>query len=104
MSQPRQPFLHDMAILVAAPSQVLCTVQGGIGASEGPIGPKGLWHADRRVLSRLQFTVDGDVPEHIATLPATSGHEGGDGLVFSFLVRHAGGCLLYTSPSPRDRS
>jgi hypothetical protein len=91
MSQPRQPFLHDLAILVAAPSQVLCTVQGGIGASEGPIGPQGLWHADRRVLSRLQFTVDGDVPEHIATLPAMSGHEGGDGLVFSFLVRHAGG-------------
>jgi hypothetical protein len=91
MSQPRQPFLHDLAILVAAPSQVLCTVQGGIGASEGPIGPQGMWHADRRVLSRLQFTVDGDLPEHIATLPATPGHEDGDGLVFSFLVRHAGG-------------
>jgi hypothetical protein len=91
MSQPRQPFLHDLAILVAAPSQVLSTTHGGIGAGAGPVGVQGVWHADRRVLSRLHLTVDGEMPEHIATLPAGPGRESGDALVFSFLVRHAGG-------------
>ncbi len=91
MSQPRQPFLHDLAVLVAAPSQVLCTASGSIGGTDGPLGAQGVWHADRRVLSGLQLTVNGEPPEHIATLPATSDVDGADGLVFSFLVRHAGG-------------
>ena len=71
MSQPHQPFVHDLVILVAAPSQVLCTTHGGIGSSDGPLGAQGVWHADCRVLSRLELTVDGALPEHIATLPAS---------------------------------
>ena len=86
MSQPRQPFLHDLAILVAAPSQVFSADHGGIGHETGPTGVQGLWHADIRVLSGLALTLDGATPEHIATrsLPAD---EDGDGLVFSYLPR-----------------
>ena len=86
MSQPRQPFLHDLAMLVAAPTQVFSAKHGGIGRLEGTAGVEGLWHADLRVLSGLAHTVDGAAPEHIATrsLPADGN---GDGLVFTFLCR-----------------
>ena len=128
MSQPRQPFLHDLTILVAAPTQVFCTGRGSIGTSHAAVGVEGVWHADLRVLSTLGLTVDGDPGEHIATLPAPAGKNDGDGLVFSFLLRDVDSgqaadpstpvrldverglrpgwvtCLLYTSPSPRDRS
>jgi hypothetical protein len=86
VNHPRPPFLHDLAMLVAAPSQVFGREDGGIGRVDGPIGVEGLWHADLRVLSGLVLTVDGSSPEHIATrsLPAD---ENGDGLVFTFLLR-----------------
>jgi hypothetical protein len=86
VSQPRQPFLHDLTILVAAPSQVFGREDGGIGRSDGPAGVEGLWHADLRVLAGLVLTVDGRPPEHIATryLPVD---ENGDGLLFTFLLR-----------------
>ena len=86
MSQPRQPFLHDLTILVAAPTQVFCTGRGSIGTSHGAVGVEGVWHADLRALSLLALTVEGEPPEHIATLPQPLG-ENGDGLVFSFLYR-----------------
>ena len=57
MSQPRQPFLHDLTILVAAPSQMFGREDGGIGRADGPVGVEGLWHADLRVLSGLVLTV-----------------------------------------------
>ncbi len=98
MSQPRQPFLHDLAILVAAPSQVFSARSGGIGRAEGTAGVEGLWHADLRVLSGLAITVDGAAPEPIASrsLPA---NQDGDGLLFTFLCREiADG--RFADPSP----
>ena len=85
VTQPRQPFLHDLTILVAAPSQVFSREDGDIGRADGPVGVEGLWHADLRVLSGLTRTVDGRPPEHIATrsLPAD---ESGDGLLFTYLL------------------
>jgi hypothetical protein len=98
VSQPRQPFLHDLAILVAAPSQVFSAEHGGIGQATGPTGVQGLWHADIRLLSGLAFTVDGGTPEHIATrsLPAD---ENGDGLVFTYLSREIA-ADRFADPSP----
>ncbi len=86
MSQPRQPFLHDLTILVAAPSQMFGREDGGIGRAEGPVGVEGLWHADLRVLSGLVLTADGRPPEHIATR-SLAADENGDGLLFTFLLR-----------------
>ena len=86
MNQPRQPFLHDLAILVAAPSQVFGREDGAIGRADGPVGVEGLWHADLRVLAGLVLTVDGRSPEHIATRSLTT-DENGDGLLFTFLLR-----------------
>ena len=40
-AQPRQPFLHDLTILVAAPSQVFSSEDGGIGRADGPVGVEG---------------------------------------------------------------
>jgi len=90
VSQPRQPFLHDLAILVAAPSQVFSAGHGGIGAADGPAGVQGVWHADVRVLSHAEVAVAGRPPEHIATrsLPAD---ENGDGLLFTFMLRELAG-------------
>jgi glycogen debranching enzyme len=86
VTQPRQPFLHDLTIQVAAPSQAFSTEDGRMGRADGPVGVHGLWHADVRVLSGLALTVDGEPPEHIATrsIPAD---EAGDGLVLTFLCR-----------------
>ena len=86
MNQPRQPFLHDLAILVAAPSQVFGREDGAIGRADGPVGVEGLWHADLRVLAGLVLTVDGRSPEHIATRSLAT-DENGDGLLFTFLLR-----------------
>jgi glycogen debranching enzyme len=86
VAQSRQPFLHDLAILVAAPSQVFSAGHGSIGAATGPVGVQGLWHADLRVLAGLAHTVDGAPPEHIATR-ARPADENGDGLVFTYLAR-----------------
>ena len=86
MSQPRQPFLHDLVITLAAPTQVLSDRSGQIGVDGSAVGAQGVLHADVRVLSALQLTVDGVAPEHIATrlVPATGA---GDGVVFSYVLR-----------------
>ena len=86
MSQPRQPFLHDLVTTLAAPTQVLSDRSGQIGVDGSAAGAQGVLHADVRVLSALQLSVDDVAPEHIATrlVPATSA---GDGVVFSYVLR-----------------
>ena len=86
MSQPRQPFLHDLLTVLAAPTQVLSTQSGQIGRDGTAVGAQGILHADLRIVSALGLTVDGEPPEHIATLPAEPGIEDGDGVVFSYLA------------------
>ena len=87
MSQPRQPFLHDLLTVFAAPTQVLSAQSGQIGREGAAIGAQGILHADLRIVSALDLTVDGQPPEHIATLPAGPGGDDGDGMVFSYLLR-----------------
>lgn len=72
MSQPRQPFLHDLVTTFVAPTQVLSERTGQIGSGGVAVGAEGVLHADMRVLSAVELTVDGAAGEHIATqmLPA----------------------------------
>ncbi len=67
MPQPRQPFLHDLATVFAAPTQVLSDRNGDIGGCPNRPTAQGVLHADVRVLSRAAALVDGQPGEHIAT-------------------------------------
>ena len=40
MSQPRQPFLHDLVVNLAAPTQVLSDRSGQIGVDGSALGPR----------------------------------------------------------------
>ena len=57
--QPRQPFLHDLVTLVAAPTQVLSARSGGVSATPRSPSAQGLYHADLRILSEIELLVDG---------------------------------------------
>lgn len=95
MPQPRQPFLHDLVTVFAAPTQVLSARSGAIGAASGP-SAEGVLHADVRVLSRATVTVDGLPGEHIAT--RTEGRSA----AFTALLRHVGAEVSPT-PDPQVR-
>jgi glycogen debranching enzyme len=58
----QQPFLHDLLVAVAAPSQVWSADDGQIRQS----GAQGVYHADVRVLSRVELRVGGAEPEVLA--------------------------------------
>ncbi|WP_375429949.1 glycogen debranching N-terminal domain-containing protein [uncultured Friedmanniella sp.] len=96
MPQPRQPFLHDLVTVFAAPTQVLSAWSGEI--DPGSTGPsaEGVLHADVRVLSRATLTVDGQVGEHIAT--RVRGREA----TFTSLLRQIG-ADLGAGPDPQVR-
>jgi hypothetical protein len=67
MSQSRQPYVHDLATVFAAPTQVLSRRDGGIAVPADAPSAQGVIHADVRVLSRATVTVDGLPGEHLAT-------------------------------------
>src|SRR5919199_4078265 len=69
--QPRQPFLHDLVTVFAAPTQVLSSRTGDLRADTGRPSAEGVLHADVRVLSRVTIEVDGEPGEHIATEAGT---------------------------------
>ncbi len=100
MPQPRQPFLHDLVTVFAAPTQALSAPSGEIDATALRLGggpsAEGVLHADVRVLSRATVTVDGGPGEHIAT--RVSGREA----TFTWLLRHVG-AGLGDAPDPQVR-
>ena len=102
MSQPRQPFLHDLVTTFVAPTQVLSDRSGRIGSAGMPVGAEGVLHADVRVLSAVELTVDGAPGEHIATQILRPGPDGSTGVMFSYLLRHVGPELAET-PDPQVR-
>ncbi|MCC6617611.1 MAG: amylo-alpha-1,6-glucosidase [Chloroflexi bacterium] len=53
-----QPYLHDLAVVVAAPTAVLSGMDGQIRAG----GAQGVLSGDRRVLSELRVEIDGIEP------------------------------------------
>ncbi len=96
MPQPRQPFLHDLVTVLAAPTQVLSGRAGDIRADSGRTGAEGVLHADVRVLSRVSVEVDGQPGEHVATTAGTRR------ATFTSVLRHVG-VGLSTVPDPQVR-
>jgi glycogen debranching enzyme len=70
MAHRQRPSLHDFVTLVAAPTQAW---SGRDGAIDPRSGVPGVLHADVRVLSALEFTIDGQPAAHLST-SATSNH------------------------------
>jgi glycogen debranching enzyme len=96
MPQPRQPFLHDLVTVFAAPTQALSGRTGDMRSVAERPSAEGVLHADVRVLSGVQVTVDGRAGEHIAT--AVQGREA----TFTSLLRHVG-VGLSSVPDPQLR-
>ena len=67
MPQPRQPYVHDLATVFDAPTQVLSRRDGEIAAPADAPSAQGVIHADVRVLGRAMVTIDGLAGEHLAT-------------------------------------
>jgi hypothetical protein len=82
--QPRQPLLHDLVTVFAAPTQVLSSPTGDVRAGTGRPSAEGVLHADVRVLSTVTVEVDGAPGEHIATEAGTRV------AIFTSLLRHVG--------------
>lgn len=61
----QQPWLHDLVAALSAPTQVWCGTDGHVRES----GAQGAYHADVRVLSRAELTLDGVEPVPIMTTP-----------------------------------
>jgi glycogen debranching enzyme len=61
-----QPFLHDLAVTVSAPSQVWSARDGQIRRT----GAQGVYDGDCRVLTRAELTVAGAEPVVVAAGPA----------------------------------
>ena len=78
-----QPLLHDLAVGVAAPTVVLSGAGGDIDARRVGAAAHGVFHADVRVLSLLELTVDVLPPEALRGAGAGSGRQH-----FVTLVRH----------------
>ena len=93
MPQPRQPFLHDLTSLVAAPTQVWSGADGDIDPASGG---QGVLHGDIRMLSVLEMSIDGRPVEHIATDLAR------EGVRFTYLLRGLEG-VPYVTPDPSLR-
>jgi glycogen debranching enzyme len=64
-----QPLLHDLISTVRAPASVLCEPSGQIRA----VGVQGMFHADVRVLSRAELTLDDRTVEPVANSPVGVG-------------------------------
>lgn len=72
-SGERQPLLHDLDVTLCAPTVVLSAKGGDIGATATGAGAQGVFHADVRVISRLELSLDGKHPELLTSLAAGSG-------------------------------
>ncbi|HEV7707988.1 MAG TPA: glycogen debranching N-terminal domain-containing protein, partial [Asanoa sp.] len=64
-----QPLLHDLISTVRAPASVLCEPSGQIRA----VGVQGMFHADVRVLSRAELSLDDRTVEPVANSPVGVG-------------------------------
>ena len=78
---PQQPWLHDLVLTLAAPTQVWSDLDGQVRRG----GLNGVYQGDRRVLSLLVLEVDGAAPTPI-------GHHSrsGDEHTFTAAPRHLG--------------
>jgi glycogen debranching enzyme len=65
--QPVQPLLHDLLVCLAAPTQFWSAQDGQVSGAGA--GAEGVYHADTRVLSRVELTIAGRRPETILSAP-----------------------------------
>ncbi|PYI64971.1 amylo-alpha-1,6-glucosidase [Arthrobacter livingstonensis] len=77
----RQPFLHDLNVLLAAPMQAWSGRDGQIRRQ----GAEGIYVADTRVVGEAVLTVNGEEPEALGV-----SRESGPGASFEAVVRSAG--------------
>ncbi len=86
---PQQPWLHDLSLTLAAPTQVWSASDGQIGepspAADGRTGLAGVHHGERRVLSLLRLDVDGREPTPVAAHGVR-----GDSTSYVSVPRHLG--------------
>ncbi|MFD4422392.1 glycogen debranching N-terminal domain-containing protein [Agromyces sp. NPDC058484] len=87
---PLQPLLHDALAVLRAPTQVWSAPDGTIGSA--PV--HGVYFSDVRLVRGIRMTVDGTVPEHLAT-----GGERSDAVRIDALLRR----LDDPSPDPGVR-
>lgn len=78
----RQPFLHEMAVLVSAPMQAWSGRDGQLRAN----GAQGIYCADTRVVGEAVLTINGEEPEFLAT-----SRDQGAEVCFEAAVRSLGG-------------
>ena len=78
-THPHQPALHDGVVLLTAPSQAWSRADGTMDGT----GIDGFSHGDVRLLDRIELTVDGLAPLHVATASADAASA-----VFTSLARH----------------
>ncbi len=81
MVAPRQPWVHDLTLVLAAPTQAWSGADGQVRAD----GVQGFHHADRRFVRACVVTVDGEEPT-----PVTGYDAGGDAHVFLSVPRALG--------------
>ncbi|MGI8901170.1 MAG: amylo-alpha-1,6-glucosidase [Nocardioides sp.] len=81
MESAAQPWLHDLVLVLAAPTQVWSGADGQVR----PGGVEGVLHGDRRLLSELRLTVGGHEP-----VPLTHHDDGGYAHVFVGVPRALG--------------
>jgi glycogen debranching enzyme len=65
MKAPVQPLLHEETVVLRAPTQAWSSRDGSIGSQ--PI--HGIYHSDVRVVSQQIVLVNGEPPQHLATVP-----------------------------------
>ena len=80
-AEPRQPWLHDLVLVLAAPTQAWSAVDGQMRGA----GVHGMLHADRRLINTLLVTLDGQEPTPVAHYATDGGAH-----VFSGVPRHLG--------------
>ncbi len=78
-----QPLLHDLSVALAAPTVVLSGPDGDVDARRPGSAAHGVFHADVRVLSLLELTVDDVAPE-----PLRGAGDGPGRQHFASLARH----------------
>lgn len=76
-----QPWLHDLTVALAAPTQVWCGPDGQIREC----GAQGLYHGDIRLLARAVLQIGDHEPDPVMVEP-----DGASGMVAVAVARHLG--------------
>ncbi|MCF6376087.1 amylo-alpha-16-glucosidase [Nocardioides KLBMP 9356] len=81
----QQPWLHDLSLTLAAPTQVWSAADGQVGGPGARSGLEGVLHGERRVISVLRLDVDGREPAAVASHSVR-----GDSTTYVAVPRHLG--------------